>query len=163
GTTLLGADNKAGVAEIMAAAEFLVAHPEIPHGAIRIGFTPDEEVGRGTERFDVKKFGAAFAYTLDGGVRGQLEPETFSADSMEFTFRGNNTHPGYAKNKMVNAIKVAAAFLSRLPREGSPETTASREGFVHPNVLEGGVDATRVKFIIRDFETRSLAEKEAML
>jgi tripeptide aminopeptidase len=161
GTTLLGADNKAGVAEIVAAAEYLMQHPEIPHGAIRLAFTPDEEVGRGTERFDVKKFGAYCAYTMDAGGRGQLEMETFSADSMTVTFHGFNTHPGYAKGKLVNAIKVAADFVARLPRrELSPETTEGREGFVHPYVLEGGVDSASVRFIVRDFRTPGLREKE---
>ena len=164
GTTLLGADNKAGVAEIVAAAELLLAHPEIPHGEIRIGFTPDEEVGGGTTYFDVKRFGAAFAYTMDGAGRGILESETFSADSMLVTFRGRNTHPGFAKDKMVNAIKVAADFLRRLPAGAvSPETTELRDGFVHPYVLEGAVDRASVKFLIRDFSTPGLKEKEALL
>ena len=164
GTTLLGADNKAGVAEIVAAAEYLVAHPEIAHGAVRVGFTPDEEVGRGTLHFDVKKFGALCAYTMDGAVRGQLELETFSADAMTVTFQGFNTHPGFAKGKMVNSIKVAADFVSRLPKDRlSPETTAGREGFFHPYVVDASVDRTSVKFLIRDFNTPGLAEKEALL
>ena len=164
GTTLLGADNKSGVAEIVAAAEYLLAHPEIPHGAIRIAFTPDEEVGGGTTYFDVKRFGASCAYTMDGAGRGLLESETFSADSMTVTFRGRNTHPGFAKDKMVNSIKVASEFLRRLPLTSlSPETTADRDGFVHPYVLEGAVDRTSVKFIIRDFSTTGLKEKEALV
>uniref|UniRef100_A0A832MLY9 Peptidase T n=1 Tax=Eiseniibacteriota bacterium TaxID=2212470 RepID=A0A832MLY9_UNCEI len=164
GTTLLGADNKAGVAEIVAAAEYLMQHPEIPHGVVRLGFTPDEEVGRGTLHFDVKRFGAAYAYTMDGAARGTLEIETFSADAMTLTFQGFNTHPGFARGRMVNSIKVAADFISRLPREGlSPETTSGREGFVHPYVVDASVDRTAVKFLIRDFETPKLAEKEAML
>lgn len=164
GTTLLGADNKAGVAEIMAAAEYLLAHPEIPHGPIRIGFTPDEEVGRGVEKFDVEGFGAAFAYTMDGASRGTLEIETFSADAMVVTFQGFNTHPGFAKDRMVNSIKVAADFITRLPRQGlSPETTSGREGFVHPYVLTGSVDRTSVRFLIRDFVTAELKKKEAVL
>ncbi len=164
GTTLLGADNKAGVAEIMAAAEYLLAHPEIAHGAIRIAFTPDEEVGAGTRYFDVAKFGARCAYTIDGGRRGELEFESFSADAMTFTFQGRNTHPGYAKGAMVNAVKVAADFLSRLPREGmSPETTDGREGYVHPYVIDASVDRTAVKLLIRDFRTAGLAEKESFL
>ena len=164
GLTLLGADNKAGVAEIMAAAEHLIAHPEIPHGAIRIGFTPDEEVGRGTERFDVKAFGAACAYTMDAAGRGQLEMETFSADALVVTFRGFNTHPGYAKGRMVNAIKVAADFITRLPRDAqSPETTEGREGFFHPYVVNASVDQTSVRFLIRDFVTAGLKEKERFL
>lgn len=164
GTTLLGADNKAGVAEIVTAAEYLVQHPEIPHGAVRIAFTPDEEVGRGTEHFDVAKFGAVCAYTMDAGERGELEAETFSANSMVVTFRGVNTHPGFAKNRMVNAIKVAADFLDRLPKsEVSPETTDGRAGFVHPYVVDGGVEEVNIKFLIRDFVTARLEEKEAML
>ena len=164
GTTLLGSDNKSGVAAIVAAAEHLMQHPEIPHGAIRVGFTPDEEIGGGTRYFDVKKFGAKYAYTMDAAGRGSFETETFSADACTVTFRGFNTHPGFAKDKMVNSIKVAADFLQRLPRSGlSPETTAGREGFVHPYVLEGGVDSTSVRFIIRDFETAGLAHKEKVL
>ena len=164
GSTLLGADNKAGVAEIVAAAEYLMAHPEIPHGAIRVGFTPDEEVGRGTERFDVRKFGAQCAYTMDGAGRGLFEVETFSADSMVVSFQGFNTHPGQAKGKMINSIKIAADFIQRLPKERlSPETTAGRDGFVHPYVMNASVEKTSVKFIIRDFATRGLAEKEALL
>ncbi len=164
GTTLLGADNKAGVAEIVAAAEYLVRHPEVPRGRVRVGFTPDEEVGAGTKYFDVAKFGAAFAYTMDGAGRGSLETETFSADAMTVTFRGNNTHPGFAKWKMVNAIKVAAEFIQRLPKTKlSPETTEGREGFVHPYVLHGGVEETSVRFLIRDFVTGALREKEATL
>ena len=163
GTTLLGADNKAGVAAIMAAAEYLLAHPEIPHGAVRIGFTPDEEVGRGTEHFDVKAFGAYCAYTMDGEGRGHFNSETFSADSMLVTFQGFNTHPGQAKGKMINSIKIAANFIARLPKDQSPETTEKREGFVHPYVVDASVERTSVKFIIRDFDTPQLAVKEKML
>jgi tripeptide aminopeptidase len=164
GTTLLGADNKAGVAEIVAAAEHLMAHPEIPHGTIRVGFTPDEEIGRGTEHFDVKAFGAACAYTMDAAGRGQLEMETFSADALVVTFRGFNTHPGLAKDRMVNSIKVAADFIGRLPRDAmSPETTAGREGFVHPYMMNASVEQTSVRFLIRDFVTAELGTKEALL
>jgi len=164
GTTLLGADNKAGVAEIVAAAEVLLRHPEIPHGPVRIGFTPDEEVGCGTKYFDVKKFGAHCAYTMDGETLGQLQAETFSADSMLVTFHGFNTHPGFAKGRMINAIKVAADFVNRLPKDGtSPETTEGYEGFVHPYVVDAGNDKTSVKFIVRDFVTDGLKEKERML
>ncbi|MEK7824150.1 MAG: peptidase T [Candidatus Eisenbacteria bacterium] len=164
GTTLLGADNKAGVAEIVAAAEVLVAHPEIPHGAIRIGFTPDEEVGRGTVHFDVKRFGAACAYTLDAAGRGQLEIETFSADAIVVTFRGFNTHPGLARGKMINSIKIAADFIHRLPKDTlSPETTDGRDGFVHPYVMNASVEQTSVRFLIRDFVTAELKKKEAFL
>ncbi|HEX6975298.1 MAG TPA: peptidase T [Vicinamibacterales bacterium] len=164
GTTLLGADNKAGVAEIVTAAEFLLAHPEIPHGAIRIGFTPDEEVGHGTKHFDVARFGARYAYTMDGGERGEFEFETFSADAMVVSFRGFNTHPGFAKGRMVNAIKLAAKFIASLPADRlSPETTDGREGFVHPYVVQASVDQTTVKLLIRDFVTAGLKEKEAWL
>jgi tripeptide aminopeptidase len=161
GTTLLGADNKAGVAAIMAAVEHLARHPEIPHGQVRIAFTPDEEIGRGTDQFDVAAFGAFCAYTVDGEGRGRLENETFSGDSMTVTFTGFNTHPGFAKSKMVNAIKAVADFIERLPKgRMSPETTSGREGFVHPYVLEGGVGAASVRLIVRDFETDKLAEME---
>jgi tripeptide aminopeptidase len=164
GTTLLGADNKAGVAEIVTAAEYLVQHPDIPHGPIRIGFTPDEEVGRGTLHFDVKKFGATCAYTMDGGRRGEVEIESFSADAVTFTFHGFNTHPGYARGRMVNAIKVAAAFIDSLPQHTlSPETTSEREGFVHPYVVHASVEKTSVRLLVRDFDTWGLAEKERML
>jgi tripeptide aminopeptidase len=164
GTTLLGADNKAGVAEIVTAAAYLVAHPEVPHGRIRIAFTPDEEVGRGTEHFDVVKFGALCAYTMDGGRRGEIEVESFSADAMTITFHGFNTHPGYAKGRMINAIKVAAAFIDRLPHDAlSPETTSGHDGFVHPYVVHAGVERTSVRLLVRDFSTPGLKDKEAML
>src|SRR5215510_5173974 len=164
GTTLLGADDKAGVAEIMTAAAWLMAHPEIEHGTIRLGFTPDEEVGRGTKHFDVARFGAQFAYTLDGGRRGQIEMESFSADAITFTFHGFNTHPGYAKGRMVNAIKAAARFIDRLPaRRLSPETTAGYEGYVHPYQLEASVDRTTVRVLLRDFVTSGLRDQQALL
>jgi len=164
GTTLLGADDKAGVAEIMTAAAALVARPEIAHGAIRIAFTPDEEVGRGTEHFDVGRFGASCAYTLDGGARGEIETESFSADAITVTFQGFNTHPGYAKGRMVNAIKVAAAFVDRLPADAlSPETTDGHDGFVHPYVVQAGVERTSVRLLVRDFVTAALKEKEALV
>lgn len=164
GKTLLGADNKAGVAEIVGAAEYLVAHPEIRHGAIRIAFTPDEEIGQGTKYFDVGKFGAKYAYTMDGETLGEIEMETFSADSMTITFQGFNTHPGYAKGKLVNAIKIAADFIHRLPNDRlSPETTDAYEGYVHPYVIQASVDRTSVKLLIRDFRTPALKDKEAFL
>ena len=163
GTTLLGADNKAGVAEIMAAAEYLLAHPEIPHGPVRIGFTPDEEVGAGTRYFDVDRFGAHCAYTMDGETLGEVQVETFSADAMTITFHGRNTHPGFAKGRMVNAIKVASRFIDSLPRKGnSPETTEGYEGFLHPYMMEASVEETSVKLLVRDFETAGLAEREAL-
>lgn len=164
GLTLLGADNKAGVAEIMTAVEYLLAHPGIPHGPVKVAFTPDEEVGRGTLHFDVAAFGATYAYTMDGGTRGDLECESFSADGATVTFHGFNTHPGYAKGRMVNAIKVAAAFLASLPPDAlSPETTEGFEGFVHPYAMQAGVDRTSVRFILRDFRTEGLREKAALL
>jgi tripeptide aminopeptidase len=164
GTTLLGADNKAGVAEIVTAAEYLLAHPEIPHGALRLAFTPDEEVGRGTKHFDVAKFGAACAYTMDGGLRGELEIETFSADTFVATFQGFNTHPGYAYVRMVNAIKLAARFICSLPPDRlSPETTDGYEGYVHPYVVQASVDRTTVRVLVRDFVTSKLKEREAWL
>ena len=163
GTTLLGADNKAGVAEIVTAAEHLLAHPEIPHGPIRIAFTPDEEIGRGTQHFDVEAFGAICAYTMDGSARGELESESFSADAMTLTFVGFNTHPGYAKDRLINAIKVASDFITRLPREMSPEGTDGYDGFVHPYVLQGGCERASVRLIVRDFKTGALKEKEELL
>jgi len=164
GTTLLGADNKAGVAEIMGAVEYLLSHPEIAHGPIRIGFTPDEEVGSGTEYFNIKAFGAYCAYTMDGETLGELQVETFSADAITVTFHGFNTHPGFARGRMVNAIKVAADFIGRLPKDTlSPETTAGYEGFVHPYVMDAGVEKTSVKLLVRDFVTAGLEEKEELV
>ena len=164
GTTLLGADDKAGVAEIMAAVEWLVSHPEVPHGTVRIAFTPDEEIGRGADRFDVERFGAACAYTLDGGSRGELEYESFSADLFTATFIGFNTHPGYARGRMSNSIRVAADFIASLPREDmTPETTEGYDGYVHPYSVDASVDRTTVKVLIRDFITGELGTKRAML
>ena len=163
GATLLGADDKAGVAEIVTAAAYLTAHPEIPHGPVRIAFTPDEEIGRGTNHFDVARFGAHCAYTMDGGRRGEIESESFSADQMIVAFQGFNTHPGYAQGRMVNAIKAAAAFVDRLPRDLSPERTGGYDGFVHPYAMEAGVDRTTVTLILRDFVTGRLRDKEEMV
>jgi tripeptide aminopeptidase len=164
GNTLLGADDKAGVAEIVSAAGYLMAHPEIPHGIVRIAFTPDEEIGRGAAHFDVPRFGCRCAYTLDGGTRGEVESESFSADAMTLTFDGFNTHPGYAKGRMVNAMKVAADFIHHLPSDRlSPETTDGYEGFVHPYVQQSGVDRTTVRLIVRDFRTEGLKEKESLV
>jgi tripeptide aminopeptidase len=164
GLTLLGADDKAGVAAIMAAVGHLVAHPEIAHGPIRVAFTPDEEIGRGADHFDVPAFGAVCAYTLDGGGAGELEYESFSADAMTVSFKGFNTHPGYARGRMVNAIKLAADFIASLPRDGlSPETTGGYEGYVHPYQIEAGVDRTSVRVLLRDFVTSGLADKAALV
>lgn len=164
GTTLLGADDKSGVAVAMAALEWLIQHPEVKHGDVRVAFTPDEEIGRGVRRFDVKGFGARCAYTLDGEGLGRIDSETFSADSMSVTFQGFNTHPGLATGQMVNSLKVAADFVNRLPKNGlAPETTSGREGFVHPNHMDTTVDRTTVRFIIRDFETAKLVEHERLL
>ena len=164
GGTLLGSDDKAGVAEIMAAAEHLIRHPEIPHGTIKIGFTPDEEVGRGTQHFDTARFGAEYAYTLDGSKVGDLEIENFSADAMTLTFRGFNVHPGYAKGRMVSALKLASEFVHRLPRHGlSPETTDGYDGYVHPHNIQGGVERATVKMLLRDFTAKGLDDKARML
>ncbi len=164
GLTLLGADDKAGVAAIVTAAERWMRDPSLPHGDIRIAFTPDEEIGRGADRFDVAKFGAAYAYTVDGGSRGELEYESFSADAMTLRFKGFNTHPGYAKGRMVNAIRVAADFLASLPRhELAPEVTDGYEGYVHPYQMDASVDRTSVRVLIRDFVTGGLPEKEALV
>jgi tripeptide aminopeptidase len=164
GTTLLGADDKAGVAIIMDLANYMMQHPEVKHGKIRILYTPDEEVGRGVAAVDMKKLGADFGYTLDGGERGHLEGETFSADAAIVTFNGISAHPGYAKGKMVHAIKVAAAFVDMLPKnEWCPEVTEGMQGFVHPVSIEGGLEKATVQFIVRDFDTAKLAEHEERL
>lgn len=164
GTTLLGADDKAGVAEIVTAVGYLARHPEIPHGKIRVGFTPDEEVGRGTEHFDLAAFGADYAYTVDGGEAGEVEDETFSADTLWVTIKGHSVHPGYAKGKLVNGVKLAAELLGLLPRERlSPETTDGREGYLHPERIEGGVEETRIKFIVRDFSLEGLQAHEDLV
>ncbi|MCO5238211.1 MAG: peptidase T [Chitinophagaceae bacterium] len=164
GTTLLGADDKSGVAVIMDMVHFFVTHPEIRHGDIKILFTPDEEIGRGVDKVDLKKLGADFGYTLDGGERGTLEDETFSADAVTVTFSGVSVHPGYAKGKLVNAIKLAAVFLDSLPKnELSPETTGGREGFVHPVYINGIAEKVSLQFIIRDFDTSKLKDYESFL
>lgn len=161
GTTLLGADDKAGIAIIMDFTQFLVQHPEVKHGKVRILFTPDEEVGRGVDKLDMSKVNADFGYTLDGGQLGDIEDETFSADAMKFVFNGISAHPGYAKNKMINAIKLASELVDSLPKDRwSPETTSHREGFVHPVSIEGGLEKATVQFIVRDHETSKLAEYE---
>ena len=157
GMTLLGADDKAGVAEIMAAVAYLVAHPEAPHGKLRIAFNPDEEVGRGTEYFELERFGAVAAYTLDGQTAGELQSETFSGASVRMTVRGRSIHPGLAKDAMVNAIKLASQILERLPKDAlSPETTEGREGYVHPTDIRGDSGVVELRFIVRDFENDEL-------
>jgi len=164
GTTLLGADNKAGVAEIMDAVNYFLSHPEVKHGPIKICFTPDEEVGRGTEKINLKKLGAKYAYTVDGSSRGEVESETFSADAVVLKFIGKNIHPGYAKNQMINSMKVAGAFLESLPKNRlSPETTEKKQGFVHPISINGNEEFTTLKFIIRDFDTKKLKVYEKFL
>ncbi|MGG7666407.1 peptidase T [Dyadobacter sp. BHUBP1] len=164
GTTLLGADNKAGVAEIMAAAEYLLSNPHLKHGDIKILFTPDEEVGRGTEKVDLQKLGADFGYTVDGEAIGTLEDETFSADGVRITIHGVSTHPGYAIGKLENALKIAAEILARLPKDKlSPETTQDKEGFIHPVQMEGIQEKAVLSFIIRDFTVAGLHEKETLL
>lgn len=164
GTTLLGADDKAGVAIIMDLATQLIKNTEIKHGEIRILFTPDEEVGRGVEKLDMKKVNADYGYTLDGGKLGDIEDESFSADGVKITIHGISAHPGYAKNKMVNALKVGAAFIDALPKgEWSPETTEKREGFVHPVSFNGGLEKAEINFIIRDHQTSKLKDYEIKL
>jgi tripeptide aminopeptidase len=164
GTTLLGADNKAGVAEIMDAVHFLIKNPQIKHGTIKILFTPDEEIGRGVDKVDLKKLGADFAYTIDGESAGQIEDETFSADAATVNIEGVSTHPGFAKGKMEHAIKIAAAIVSRLPKNTcSPETTEGREGFLHPVAVSGTLETATLGLIVRDFTEHGLREKEALL
>jgi tripeptide aminopeptidase len=164
GLTLLGADDKAGVAEIMDFVNYLTTHTEIKHGTIKILFTPDEEVGKGTTHLDMKKLGADFAYTLDGGELGTFEDETFSADGVTILIQGVVSHPGYAKGKMVNALKIAGEILSSLPaNEWNPETTEGREGFVHPVRVDGSAETATLEFIVRDFETAKLSVYENRL
>ena len=164
GTTLLGADDKAGVAEIMDAAQFLVDHPEIKHGTIKILFTPDEEIGRGVDKVDLKKLGADFAYTLDGENAGNIEDETFSADVATITIEGVSAHPGFAKGKMEHAIKIAAAIVDRLPKSScTPETTEGRQGFLHPIAISGALEQATLGIIVRDFADDGLKEKEILL
>ncbi len=164
GKTLLGSDDKAGVAEIMDLANFLIKNKDVKHGEIKILFTPDEEVGRGTEKVDLKKLGADFAYTLDGGNAGSLEDETFSADGVEVMIHGVIAHPGYAKGKMINAMKIAGEILAALPKDRlSPESTEGKRGFIHPVRLEGIAEKCTIDFIIRDFETKGLQKKEDYL
>ncbi|MFD2646632.1 peptidase T [Devosia albogilva] len=163
GTTLLGADDKAGIAEIITAAELLLNDPSIRHGTIRLLFTTDEEIGRGVDKVDLEKLGARFAYTLDGETAGTIEDETFSADALTLEITGVAMHPGFSKDRMENAIKIASAIIARLPREVSPEGTEGRDGFVHPTEISGSMEAATIKMIVRDFTESGLAEKHAMV
>lgn len=164
GHTLLGADDKAGIAEIVQAMVYLQEHPEIKHGTIRVGFNPDEEIGRGAHLFDVEKFGCEWAYTMDGGEAGELEFENFNAASARITVRGLNVHPGYAKGKMLNSMLVAAAFINRLPKEETPERTEGYEGFYHLTGMKGSVEETQLNYIIRDHDRAKFeARKESVL
>ncbi len=164
GTTLLGADDKAGIAEIISAAELLMAHPEIKHGTIKLLFTPDEEIGRGVDNVDLAKLGAAFAYTVDGETAGSIEDETFSADGVTVVIDGVSVHPGFAKGHLQSAIKIASAVISALPKDRlSPETTGGREGFVHPVSIQGTVEQATIDFIVRDFTDENLHTHEIEL
>jgi len=163
GTTLLGADDKAGIAAVMHALAVLQSDPSIKHGKLRIGFTPDEEVGRGTEHLDPKAFGADLAYTIDGGDAGEVENETFCADGATVVIQGHNQHPGYAKNIMVNAVRIAADFIARMPRHRAPETSEKRECYVHPDSISGSVEQTTIKLIVRAFTVEELLTLERTL
>ena len=164
GLTLLGADNKAGLAEIMDAARYLMSHPEVKHGKIRILFTPDEEIGRGVDKADMKKLGADFGYTVDGEKRGSLEDETFSADAVTIDIRGVSIHPGFAKGKLESALKIASDIVAGLPKDRlSPETTDGKEGFIHPVTMSGGAELAKIEFIIRDFTDEMLESHENIL
>ena len=163
GTTLLGADDKAGIAEIIAAAQILLENPEIRHGAVKLLFTTDEEIGRGVDKVDFEKLGADFAYTLDGSTAGTIETETFSADRVDITVTGVAIHPGFAFGKMENAIKIAAEIVARLPKDQGPETTQDMQGFVHPTDISGAMEKATISLIVRDFADTGLAEKEEML
>lgn len=160
GTTLLGADNKAGIAEIMTAMEYLIEHPEIEHGKIRVGFTPDEEIGRGPHKFDVDRFGADYAYTMDGGPLGELQYESFNAASAKLTVHGTSVHPGSAKDKMVNAITVATRFQAEMPSDEVPEKTEGYEGFIHLNNFNGSVEQAVLQYIVRDFDKDKFEAKK---
>jgi len=163
GTTLLGADNKAGIAEIMTAMDYLIKHPEIKHGKIRVAFTPDEEIGRGPHKFDVEAFGADYAYTVDGGPLGELQFESFNAAAAKVTIKGNNVHPGTAKNTMVNSIKIAMAFHYRLPADQAPEFTEGYEGFYHLLSLNGDTESSQLYYIIRDHDREAFEQKKSFI
>ncbi|MEC3649670.1 peptidase T [Bacillus subtilis] len=160
GTTLLGADNKAGITEIMTAMDYLIKHPEIKHGTIRVAFTPDEEIGRGPHKFDVKRFNASFAYTVDGGPLGELEYESFNAAAAKITIKGNNVHPGTAKGKMINSAKIAMKLNSLLPADEAPEYTEGYEGFYHLLSIQGDVEETKLHYIIRDFDKENFQNRK---
>ncbi|MGQ8968018.1 peptidase T [Bacillus subtilis] len=160
GTTLLGADNKAGIAEIMTAMDYLIKHPEIKHGTIRVAFTPDEEIGRGPHKFDVKRFNASFAYTVDGGPLGELEYESFNAAAAKIMIKGNNVHPGTAKGKMINSAKIAMKLNSLLPADEAPEYTEGYEGFYHLLSIQGDVEETKLHYIIRDFDKENFQNRK---
>lgn len=163
GTTLLGADNKAGLAEIMDAAHFLMTNPEIKHGKVRLLFTPDEEIGRGADKVNIKKLAADFGYTMDGETLGHIENETFSADAVSIIIKGFPTHPGFAKDKMQHAIKIAADIVSRIPKDKTPETTEKKQPFMHPTAINGGLEQVEIKFIIRAFDNSTLLTLEEEL
>ncbi len=163
GTTLLGADDKAGITEIMTAMEYLIQHPEIKHGKIRIGFTPDEEIGRGAHKFDVAKFGAEWAYTMDGSQIGELEYENFNAAGAKITITGKSVHPGYAKGKLVNSIGIANEIISMLPKSETPENTMNREGFFHVHQMDGGIEQTILELIVRDHDSKKFKERKELL
>ena len=163
GTTLLGADDKAGVAEVMTAVDLFLQNPDIPRGVVKVGFTPDEEIGRGADRFDVKRFGANFAYTMDGGPLGEIEYETFNAFGATVSIEGFGVHPGYAKGKLVNAIRIMGDFITRLPREMSPEMTDQRDGYIHPYLMNGQDNAASLRLLLRDFEMDGIEKQKAII
>jgi tripeptide aminopeptidase len=163
GTTLLGADDKAGIAEIFDAVNYFVKNPQVKHGRIRIGLTPDEEIGNGTAHFDVKRFAADYAYTIDGGEAGEVENETFCADSAIVKFLGKNVHPGYAKDRMINSMKAGAHFITLLKRSQAPEGTEKKQGYIHPNTMKGNVEETEYMFLVRDFKKENLKKWESLL
>ena len=163
GTTLLGADDKAGIAEIISAMEYLINHPEVKHGTIRVGFTPDEEIGRGAHKFDVEKFGAEWAYTMDGSQIGELEYENFNAAGAIVTIKGKIVHPGYAKGKMINSAYIATEYINSLPRRETPENTQDREGFFHLHNIKGEVDETQIQYIIRDHDKSKFEARKVLM
>jgi tripeptide aminopeptidase len=163
GNTLLGADDKAGITEIITAMEYLIQHPEIKHGKIRVGFTPDEEIGRGADKFDVEKFGAQWAYTMDGSQIGELEYENFNAAGATITFKGKSVHPGYAKGKMINSMLIANDFINALPKHETPQDTSGYEGFFHVHHLKGSIEETVLELIIRDFDEAKFQERKKQI